>query len=370
MESSCEYCRFNEATYREDVEGGNAFCSYVCQCMHRTVDAEDHLSHYMKAVSFDAVVTATKTRVRTEVFGPGSEMPVTIPAPMRKFMLAGTKYVGHLSLFEQYIIWRYTIGSASVNTYLIFGKVSNEANARYWCYLFFLYWSNTKNAAGNGRDSVTPRAFSEYQKYFNDPSLFKLLDPESEKTRQMTADIIRRYIKMLTRLIANAPAVKTGFHVYKVAAPYPGLPESPTDVPKTVTQKPFNSATINPHMNFAFFTREDATGNLFDLHIPAGVHVLYVPTDLHAYPFEKEIILPPECKFTVTGTYTGKLDVIKVDTVDLQQIQTPTASIIMGPVYEINQFRPCWKDKTSAESVCVSEKKDFTVYVTDYSVDK
>lgn len=367
MEPKCAYCQFNDAAFREEQEMGGVFCSYVCQCLHRTVDDDNHLSLYMKAMSFDAVITATKTRVKTEVFGPGSEMPIAIPAPLRKFILNGTKYMGRLSLFEQYVIWRYTIGSASINTYLIFGKLSNEANARYWCYLFFLYWSNTKKASGGGRDAAIPRSFTRYEKYFANPSLFKTLDPNDAKTSEMAADIIKRYIATLGRLIKEAPPVKTGFHVYKVAAPYPGLPESTTDVPKTVVQKPFNSATINPHMNFAFFTKEDATGNLFDLRIPAGVHVLYVPSDYHAYPFEKEIILPPECKFTVTGSYTGKLSVINVDTIDLQQLQTPNASIMMGPVFEINQFMPCSKDKSRTDLTCLATKKDFTIFITDYS---
>lgn len=268
-------------------------------------------------------------------------------------MLQSTKYVNSLSTFEQYIIWRYTIGSASINMFLILKKISNEANAKYWCYLFFRYWKNTNDIT---RNLSIPKKFSKFTKYFQDPDAFKALG--EEKAIAATEKIIKLYIEALQSIILGAPPVKTGFRTYKVAGDYPGLPEGSKDYPKNVPQLPFNSTTINPHFNFGFFIKPDSTGNLFDIRIKEGARVLFIPSEFHAYPFEKEIILPFNSNFTISSSYTGELDVIDPKTHKMNVLQAPVDEIMMGPVYEIDQYRPC-------KTECLVKRKKFKIYLCE-----
>jgi hypothetical protein len=131
-------------------------------------------------------------------------------------------------------------------------------------------------------------------------------------------------------------------------------------VPKTVKQLPFNSTTINPHFNFAFFIPDEAKGNVFDIHVPVGARVLYIPAEYHAYPFEREVLLPFGSKFTITSVYTGKLDYIDSKSHKIETLQKPPTSIMMGPVYQLNDYEPC------IGGACVIRRKNFRTFVTEY----
>lgn len=360
----CAYCHNEMVNYYEE-ENGIAplkYCSFTCQAVHRTIEDSDHLSLYHNALTLDAIANNKKGKpapLRPKTLGPGSELPTSIPLALRKFMLRSTKYVASLSLFAQYLIWRYTAGSASINSYLIFkGKINNPDNAIYWAFLFFLYWKNT---ASVGSD-LFPQPYTSFMKfaaYFRDPdSLLKLSQVDALK---VVALLFPLYIESLDDLIRGAPAVKEGFHVYKIAGNYPGLPTSSKDVPKKVPQLPFNSTTINPHFNFGIFSSPEATGNMFDLRIGKGARVLYVPAEFHAYPFEKEIFLPSNSSFNITSSYQGMLDVIDPQSVKMITLQEPARSIVMGPVYEVDTYQPC---KSGA---CKSAKKPFTIFIADYA---
>ena len=354
----CAYCHNNTAQYEEE-EGLEPlqYCSYTCQTLHRTINDDDHLSLYMNALTLDAPVVAVKAvRKRPVTLGPDSELPYTIPVGLRKFMLNCTRYVAGLPLFDQYIIWRYTMGSASINAFLIFGKISNTDNAVYWVFLFFLFWRNTEQRVGRG--NVAPQ-FAKFEQFFRDPD--SLMALPAERRLVVAEQVIPLYIRALDRLIRQTPRVEEGFHVFKVAGNYPGLPTSPKDVPKKVKQLPFNSTTINPHFNFAMFSTPDATGNMFDLRILAGARVLYVPSEYHAYPFEKEIILPTNSMFTIRASYQGMLDMIDPESINIVTRQKPTRAIMMGPVFEMNVYKPC---KSGA---CEVVRKPFTIFLAEYS---
>ena len=50
-------------------------------------------------------------------------------------------YVGGLSLFKRYCIFIYTLGSASINRYLIFGpKEEFDSNSAFWVKRFIMIW--------------------------------------------------------------------------------------------------------------------------------------------------------------------------------------------------------------------------------------
>lgn len=337
-------------------EHEKTFCGVVCfkQFIKRIEDGA--YGEEPPAILFNTEVPQMLGAVHPTSIGPRSNLPYTLPIPLRKFIIKCTKYMASLSLFEQYLVWRYTAGSASVNGFLIFNKVTNMTNATYWCYQLFLYWKNTvKGVYGKIHTSLLI-----FTKYFENPAAFLALS--TAENASIVPDILRRYALELQKIISASPPVKGdgGFHVFKVAGDYPGLPQSPTDVPKMVAQLPFNSTTINPHFNFAFFIPDEAKGNVFDIHIPVGARVLYVPGEFHAYPFEKEILLPFGCQFKITEVYTGKLDYIDKKSHNIVTLQTPPNSIMMGPVYELNDYEPC------VGGSCLIKRKNFKTFLTEY----
>lgn len=338
------------------TEHEKPFCS--CECFKQFIQQSGEAP---PTILFNAVVPKKSSVVRPQSIGPRSDLPYSVPESLRKFMLKATKYVAALPLFDQYLVWRYTAGSASVNGSLIAGgKVSDIKNAAYWCYQFFLYWKNTVDSgAGDGGGKVAS-PFFKYDKYFKNPASFLALSTTERAT--LVPAIVRLYALALQKIILASPPVKgdDGFHVFKVASDYPGLPQSPTDVPKTLKQLPFNSTTVNPHFNFAFFIQEEAKGNVFDLHIPVGARVLYIPAEYHAYPFEREILLPFGCQFKITAVYTGKLDYIDSKSHNIVTLQKPPTSIMMGPVYELDDYEPC------TGGVCVIKRKNFRTFIAEY----
>jgi len=301
------------------------------------------------------MIGANKKDFSQKRYGPGSKESFTVPEPTRKFIQSCTKYVASLPLFSRYLVWRYTIGSASVNTFLIFGEIKNPTNAIHWCYLFCLYWKNTINLTSGDDKPMVPLEWRKWSKYFLRPNDLKAM--KESDALLVVKPFLRLYADQLQAIILKCPPVKKGFHVYKVAGNYPGLPESEKDVPKSVTQLPFNSTTITPQFNFALFSPPDATGNLFHVHLPKGSRVLYIPSEYHAYPFEQEIILPMGSVFTIYGSYQGSLNMIDPKTVQMIKLQEAD-KIAMGPVNDVKPYDPC------KEGRCVINTKEFRIFST------
>lgn len=261
-----------------------------------------------------------------------------------KFIDDCTKYIEKLPDFNRYCIWRYTIGSASINSYLILGKLSD--NSTQWIYLFFKYYKNTF-----GKAKVLPKGWNKWFKYFDNPQASKNLSDSDKR------DIIIQYIFTLQNIIKNGPKPTGTFHVFKVASPYPQLPKPEDKLPVEVLQLPFNSTTINPYFNFAPFINPANTCCFFDIEVPKGANCLYIPQELHAYPFEREIILPTNCIFRIENIRTGILDYVDSTSVNPVMVQ-PKDNIKMGNVYELNEYYPCTSGK------CDIQSKLFTVYDT------
>ncbi len=285
--------------------------------------------------------------------GPQSHTyPDTFPKPLIQFIQNCTEYIAYLTPFNQYVVWRYTIGSASINTRLIFGELSD--NSKYWCFLFFKYANNT---FGDGT-SYVPKAFKKYNIYFSDPTSFNGL-----ATTAQIEDIIDKYTKLLQAIITNSPTPKKDIQVFKVAGKYPGLPEPDSFQPASVIQIPFNSTTIDPHFNFALFTNKDTLGDgkigccLFDITIPAGFPCMYIPKEFHAYPWENEILLPRSSVFNIEKVVLGSLNYVFPDDVNIVKVQDPK-NIVMGPVYEIDTYNPC------KGSQCIVRNNPFYTYIT------
>jgi len=284
-----------------------------------------------------------------QTYGPNlTETYVQNPA-LIEFMDLCTKYVSNLSEFKRYCVWRYTIGSASINSFLIMGKLSS--NATQWSYLFFKYYFNT---FPNVR---VPNPLLKLKNFFANPESFRLL-PKDTQTK-VANHLIVVYINYMQDIIKKAPRTPGAFNVFKVASPYPGLPLSNDSLPAPVLQLPFNSTTITPYFNFAPFLAPNADCCLFSIKMPPGSMCLFVPQEYHAYPFELEIILPHDCVFEILSIEKAFLNTVDPKTVKMIEVQ-PKKDIEMGAVYRLNEYAPC------GPLGCKIQRKQFNVYNCDY----
>jgi hypothetical protein len=291
-------------------------------------------------------------------YGPKSGPGVNPPA-LVEFIDDCDDYLFRLSEFDKYCVWRYTIGSASINKYLIFHKYENDDlmddNSYYWTYLFFLYWNT------NGSKEKLPNDFIRFKLFFDQPSRFLSLKISQTKSN-ITRIIITNYINKLQKIILDGPIVQDDIIVYKVSSLYPGLPSlNSAFVPTLVKQDPFNSTTINKALNFEMFISPTSTSVIFKLLIPAGTKgVLYVNSDLHAYgSIEREILLPRDCSFDIINHVVNTLTYVDPTTVNLVNIQDKK-KIKIGAVYEMNDFDPC------KHGECLIQSKQFNVFETIY----
>jgi hypothetical protein len=265
--------------------------------------------------------------------GPGSSTELKIRTNLSNFILEQSKYAFNLGLWDKFIIWRYTLGSGSLNSFLI-GLSPNVERTNYWCFLTFTYYNYPVTL-------ISPE-FKKYTKYFNEPAQFSALN-QDEKL-EISLSLIKDFVEALRNIVMNAPVVREAFVVYKTSGEYPGLPDKDKFYPKTVLQLPFNSTTYDPQFNFAPFTSPDSDCCMFILTILKGSHVLYIPSELHAYPHEREVLLPPGCSFNIVKHNIIELDYISLT--DAKFIQTQTQPVHIGEVYRVDPLaKPIVKKK-------------------------
>jgi len=295
--------------------------------------------------------------------GPSSNAPSEYGTKyLLHYMQQCTEYVSNLPPFHQYCVWRYTIGSASINSLLIFNKVPE--NGKFWCYLFFQYFYNTFNHKG----LMTKPIFAstgirgplvKFVKYFKNPALFM-----EEATEEMVGYVLAQYIKILTNIINKAPSPSKTISVFKVASKYPGLPDGVGTYKESVDvlQLPFNSTTIDPHFNFGIFVPSTTLASpgigccLFKINLSPSCKCLYIPQEFHAYPFENEVLLPPQTVFRISSADVINLKYVDVSTVNVTPVQKK-GEIVMGPVYEVETYAPCKNGRP-----CVTGTKPFHTY--------
>lgn len=258
-----------------------------------------------------------------------------------RFITDCQKYTSNLSQFKKYLVWRYTIGSAAINTRLIFGKDSD--NATFWVYLFFLYYKNTVqqvNPLAKVKASDVDKKFRKYLEYFNEPRLFMVL-PDFMKAK-VASDVIKIYTDELQEILQKAPMVLgTGFRVFKTSSSYPGLPDPNNFEPVEVPQIPFNSTTLASDMNVAVFQAPQGVNYLWSIKIEPGTRgPLFIDSDLHAYSsFEHEVLLPHGVVFDIQNVQRVTLNVVDPANVNIKQIQSKD-KISMGTVYDLNEYSP------------------------------
>lgn len=251
--------------------------------------------------------------------GPGAKTKFDVDRAVSNALIQHTEYVSKLRLWDQFLIWRYTLGSGSLNATLI--GIATDEQIMYWTYIMFVSYNyNTRHV---------DKKFKKYKRFFENPKTYL----EDENRINIAKIIVREVIVQLERVILKAPVIELPFEVYKASTLYPGLQDA-TSNPK-VTQFPFNSTTYNPQFNFAPFIAEDASCCLHRITIPKGSRVLMIPAEFHAYPHEMECLLPFGSTFDVQSIEDVWLDYIPKEQQGFIRVQDPK-KLFIGQVYMVD----------------------------------
>jgi len=261
--------------------------------------------------------------------GPGSTTLYEVTAALSENLLSHTKYVANLTLWSQFLIWRYTLGSGAVNFTLI--GIAKDEQKIYWTYNFFRSFRYNHTYI-DGR-------FIKYASFFREPKSYLSLGRaqlSSPNKITIAQDVIKNVIEQLQRIILSAPVITRAFDVWKVSSKYPGLPDTLEHEVEIVNQQPFNSTTYNPQFNFAPFIAPDATCCLHRITIPKGSHVLLIPSEYHSYPHELECLLPFSSKFLVKEIIEHEgFDYIPKENQKFIMVQNPD-DLHIGTVYIVD----------------------------------
>jgi hypothetical protein len=212
-------------------------------------------------------------------------------SPFLAFLeLQDNKYIANLPLWDQYVIWTYTLGSQAVNRRLAGIPFSKDLSQK-WAYDLFFNWRRYNAPIGY--------LFSSYRRLFVAPSAYMSLGDELRTS--IADELLDKYSINLQHIIMGAPVTQGDITVYKASTPYDPRLEG-NSFPFTLLQKPFNSTTYSPQFDFnAFLASNQATCCLWNILIPKGSHVMAITHPYQAYLTEREIILPIGCKLVVTG---------------------------------------------------------------------
>src|SRR5580693_894953 len=205
-------------------------------------------------------------------YGPRSKDKLILSKSLIETQRKHNQYISNLSLWKQYIVWRYTIGSKSINIFLLgFNNEDTELAKTFWIYHFFKYYNNPTN--------LIEKPFKKWIKFFESPG--KYLDLNLNMKKEIDNIIIKGYIDTLQSIILKAPVTMGDIMVYKVSSEYPELPFKNNFKPKKVYQAPFNSTSYDPQLYFSVFIADNADCCFFSIKIPKGSHVLIISETFH-----------------------------------------------------------------------------------------
>jgi len=258
--------------------------------------------------------------------GPGSTTKFEVTAAISNALLDHTKYMTNLSLWKQFLVWRYTLGSGALNASLV--GIAKDDQLVYWVYNFFVSW--------NYNISKINAFFKRYATFFKEPKIFLTRPDRIDIAR----NVIKEFIVQLEEVILNAPTINKPFIVYKVSSKYPDLPDTLItnngfSMHDVVYQKPFNSSTYNPQFNFAPFLAEDATCCIHKIFVAKGSKVLMIPSELHAYPVEQECLFPFGASFDVQRIIEQEFNYIPKELQKFIPVQD-TNNLVVGQVYMVD----------------------------------
>jgi hypothetical protein len=252
-----------------------------------------------------------------------------LPQELHKSRLQHEIYQMELSFWSKFVIWSYTIGSGTVNMYLL--GVVEKSNIPVWADRI----ARTFRQASTGMKISIPKVYQEY---------IPFLRGQSNLSYQKKEELLILYIRNLQFIIKQAPPLTGDIVVYKASSPYPGLQ------PGKVHQKPFNSTSYRVDMNYSLFLPKNGLCCMHRIEIKKGAQVLILSPILSAYPDEAEIILPHGVDFNVKSISSMALNFpVQTPEVTFKTVQNEPYTI--GPIYFYNY-----------KIDCSTEKRNVTLY--------
>jgi hypothetical protein len=264
------------------------------------------------------------------VYGPGGNLSLRMTPGLSSLLLEHNKYQLNLPFWDQYLIWRYTLGSGSITSKLV-GQDLTERSLR-WTYEFFSHYNLELYGEGN-----IGYPFRKYLQFFRNHKSY--LAQNIEIQTKVANEILIEYSRQLERIILASPPTEAPIVVFKVSRYYDDLPALENGLSEdnsmitSVYQKPFNSTTYDPQFNFLPFLA-DKTCCLHVITIPKCSRVLAISSVLHAYPHEREILLPFGTTFNVIKVESSYLNLIPLDAQKFIKIQNKP--YVIGEVYRID----------------------------------
>lgn len=201
------------------------------------------------------------------------------------------KYLANQPIWNQYVVWMYTLGSQPVNRRLT-GIPTNEVMSQKWTFELF-------NNFKYGLDKIGYN-FKKWIQYFKNPKLYVRLNATQKNI--ISNQTLNEYSKNLQSIILKAPITKSDIVVYKSSTPYDERLLQ-NNYPYEIKQSPFNSTTYDPWFDFnSFLGSSQDICCLWEIMIPRGSHVLAIAHPFQAYLTEREILLPYNSSFEVLGS--------------------------------------------------------------------
>lgn len=227
------------------------------------------------------------------------------------------KYQMNLPQWDQFIIWSYTVGSSTINNYLLGNDIST--NLIYWTARIFQTYQQISN-------KPVPVKYNRWSQYFNGKKSISVKDDYIPLIKLFTLD--------LQRIILNSPVCKSDIILYKSSSPYSGL-----DV-GVVPQSAFNSTSYKADMNFSMFLPSDGMCCMHKIILLKGSNALILSPHLSAYPYECEVILPYDINFNV-HVITSTILHVPTSSPNITWKPIQKSPITLGPMYDYNYKIEC-----------------------------
>jgi len=243
-----------------------------------------------------------------------------------KFVKMSTEWVlKNATPIEKVILYIYTLRSAPINIYLLNKKNVNMVD-----------WDNIYTFIGNFYmcmynykiDNFTPFVTCPYiyinkdllkdddvkdmhslltnEIYSQDDLINSGLKLTDANVKTLFVKIVDYSIKIIDNLIERSPKTEDNIIFLKYLYPYPGMPSGPikfTGKEIDLKQHMFNSATyIRKNEIGADDVASDFSNDnccVLLLKVKKGQNIIVIPSELHEFPEQKEMIFPTETIFGV-----------------------------------------------------------------------
>ena len=274
--------------------------------------------------------------------GPESGDDILITPALSNLLLEQDKYQANLSLWDKYLIWRYTLDSGVLTQFLIGNR---QYNNEIWVRNFFYLYASAQYGV-----KEIPLAWRHWEPYLSNPKTWDAL-PVANKIK-LELELIRQYAIDLERIILAAPSNKDVITVYRATGVYPdidGIVKASQNMsyPQKITfpqdfrvfQKPFNSTSYDSQLDFSPFLGSISDCCLYKIKIPKCSRLLAISPVLHAYPHEREILLPFASTLIVHGVQKKIFNYYPLDKQKYTAVQS--TPLVIGEVYRLrtgNQY--------------------------------